>query len=605
MSAPTINHNLTTFNDASTDPGTGWGQNSGKWDVETEIYREGSSSLGCTPNATGDGGNGYTGTSFDATARLILVWVYVVTPGFANTLDNYGVYIRIGSSTSWTDYVYDYKVGGSDVAWTGKGWHLVVLDANRTQDRQPGANAPTLTAITRVGVGFTITTTSSKSTAMAIDAIRHGTSFEVTGSIATTGVNLAFTASTKTITRASGDFSSDGYASGDPIYVRGSTSNDGRFTVNTVGTTTMTVLEDLVDESSASGRTIDAAVTWADVISWDEGTSTYNYGVVTRNTLGSIELNFPVTLGDVSGSNRLVFETLSPEVVYFTDQAMDPGTQDLRLITAEDTGAVTRVFFGQSTGAGDSRVGFGGVTYIQDRTVFSGEAWLDFDAAITELGIFGSTLSELKGSSTFPASSGSYYIATSSFSGCGQVDLGRAQTRGAVFTGYDGTTDGALLWNENIDIKNSRFLSNTRGIEHPSATGSPYAYDALFFAGNTYDVNNTSGSAITISKTNLSDPSTYTGSSVTFSASYNHILTGMAQYTEVTYLTAGTTTELYHVEDVGAGGSTTYVHSGGASVDIHIFHVDYEPIYIDGLTLPNDNATIPISQVADNVYENP
>ena len=50
----------------------------------------------------------------------------------------------------------------------------------------------------------------------------------------------------------------------------------------------------------------------------------------------------------------------------------------------------------------------------------------------------------------------------------------------------------------------------------PSAAGTPYAYDALFFSGNTYDVNNTSGNAISINKNNLSDPTTYTGSAVTF-----------------------------------------------------------------------------------------
>ena len=38
----------------------------------------------------------------------------------------------------------------------------------------------------------------------------------------------------------------------------------------------------------------------------------------------------------------------------------------------------------------------------------------------------------------------------------------------------------------------------------------------LTFSGNTYDVNNTSGSAITINKNDGSDPSTSTGSSVTF-----------------------------------------------------------------------------------------
>jgi len=571
MAAPTINHDFTTFNDASTDPGTGWGQNSGKWDPDGDIYIEGSASLGCQPSALGDGGNGYTGTSFDATARLILVWVYVVTEAFVNTFDNYGIYIRLGSGASWTDYYSDFKVGGSDVAWTGKGWRLVVLDANRTADRN-GTNPVSKTAVTRVGVGFNCSKTSSKSTALAIDAIRHGTSFEVTGSIATTGVNLSFTASGSIITRASGSFATDGYAVGDIIYVRGSTNNDGRYTVASVGTTTMAVEEDLVDESSAAGRTIDAAVMWADVIAWDIGTSIYNYGIVRRNPLGVTEVNFPITLGDVSGSNRLAFESRN-EVVYFTDQVLVPASSSLKLITAKDSSAVTRVFFGSSVNTGDDRVGFAGPTYSKRATVFAGKPYLDFDVAITELGLFGATLLEVDGASVFPTTTGSYYITTTTFAKCGQVDVGRAQCRGLIFSGYEGT-DGALLWNENIDIKASKFLRNSRGVEHPSYSGSPYTYTALEFAGNTYDVNNTSGNGITINVPGVSNPTTYTGSSVSFASTVTLTVTvqdanrdpiELAQ-TSI-WLLASPYTQLMN-EDTDSDGIATEEYGGSTPVDV-------------------------------------
>lgn len=76
--------------------------------------------------------------------------------------------------------------------------------------------------------------------------------------IKTTGVNLSIT-TTSTITRASGSFSDDGYNSGDEIFLKGFTNeeNNGFFTVDTVGTTTMTVTEtSFVTESAASGRSI-------------------------------------------------------------------------------------------------------------------------------------------------------------------------------------------------------------------------------------------------------------------------------------------------------------------------------------------------------------
>jgi hypothetical protein len=406
-----------------------------------------------------------------------------------------------------------------------------------------------------------------------LDAIRHGDSFEITGSISTTGVNLAFTASGSVITRASGSFATDGYAAGDIIYVRGSTYNDLRLTVASVGTTTMTVDEDLYDEASASGRTIDAAVAWADVLAWDIGTSTYNYGIVVQNQIGVYELNFPMTLGDVSGSGRLAFDSVG-EVVYFADQPIDPGSTDLLLETAEDSGATTMVFFGQSVGSGDSRVGFGGPTYSTFGPEFAGDPYLDFDVAITELGIFGTTLLDLTGASFFPNASGDYYITTTAFANCGQIDPGQCECRGLTFSGYAGAADGALLWNDNIDIKDSKFLANTRAIEHPDYTGSPYTYTTMQFAANTYDVNNTSGEAITINIPGISDASTYTGDSVAFVPSATITITvqdtdrnaiELAQ-TSV-WLLVSPYTQLMN-EDTDSDGIATEEYGGSTPVDV-------------------------------------
>lgn len=82
------------------------------------------------------------------------------------------------------------------------------------------------------------------------------------------------------------------------------------------------------------------------------------------------------------------------------------------------------------------------------------------------------------------------------------------------------TGDAALLWNASINVKNTTFLANTNtaanaaAIQHPSAAGSPYTYDKMTFSGNNFDINNSSGSAITINATNGSDPVTSKGSSV-------------------------------------------------------------------------------------------
>ena len=53
--------------------------------------------------------------------------------------------------------------------------------------------------------------------------------------------DISFDAATKTITTVGGNFTTNGFQTGDIIRVMGSVSNDRQFTVGTVGTTTMTV----------------------------------------------------------------------------------------------------------------------------------------------------------------------------------------------------------------------------------------------------------------------------------------------------------------------------------------------------------------------------
>ena len=131
--------------------------------------------------------------------------------------------------------------------------------------------------------------------------------------------------------------------------------------------------------------------------------------------------------------------------------------------------------------------------------------------------LYGTSLKNITGAINF-GDDADHKIYSVIFEGCAQVNpVGSPKIRNSLFIATN-SVDSALLWNENIDIQNINFIANTlgAGIEMPSAAGTPYAYNALFFSGNTYDVLNSSGSAITINKNNLSDPTTYEGSTVTF-----------------------------------------------------------------------------------------
>ena len=226
--------------------------------------------------------------------------------------------------------------------------------------------------------------------------------------------------------------------------------------------------------------------------------------------------------------------------------------------------------------------------------------------------LYATALLNMRSGITFHSDVDSLFY-SGSITASGQFDPKIAKMRNLIIAETT-DIDSALLWNENIDIQDCSFIANTVGaaIEMPSAAGTPYSYTTLFFSGNTYDVLNSSGSAITVNKLSGADPSTYEGSTVTFSATYAHTITGLEQNTEVTYVTAGTTTELYHVENATVSDGDgkykiTYSHSGGASVDVLIHHVSYKPDIsnIYGITLPNSDATVKVTMFADENYYNP
>jgi len=618
MAVPTITEDFTDWDDAeNVSTWSGWGANASKWDDEGDIYKEGTQSVGLQPSSTGDSGFGVykSGTTFDATSNIILIWVYI-TPGFVLGSGSYGVYVRIGSGTGWTADYEDYLVGGSDVAWVGKGWHLIALDAgNRAADRSNGS--PSLTACNRIGVGFNVAATASKSTVLAIDLMQYGTSYAVTGvSSSDSAVDgLDFNdngASADTITRSDGgSFVTDGWEAGDMAVVSGTSSNDGEYEVVTVAAATLTLSTgDLAaTELNVTAAFVDAPISFADIIAKDEADDSW-FGIVQRNPDGDIVINGPLTIGDASSTARTLFRSRNERVV----KADQPITPVLEFV--EGASAWTQVEIGQSTGTGDDRVGFAGSLFTVDN-VFLGEGWsIDFSDAIDALGVFGTTFSYITEGVLFANDSG-HYVTNCEFKACGQVDVYAVECRNLTFSGFVSTTSAALLWRPGVTdtaIKNSRFLANSRAILH--TTSGTATYNALFFSGNDYDVRYTAATGnLVVTKAYDSDPSTYeaTGAgSVTFSASFIFEVVGLEYDSEVTIVTAGTTTVLYHLESAtvsdGAGKyKISYTHSGGATVDVLIHHVDYVPDIsnIYGLTLPNANSEAKVAMFNDENYENP
>jgi len=203
-----------------------------------------------------------------------------------------------------------------------------------------------------------------------------------------------------------------------------------------------------------------------------------------------------------------------------------------------------------------------------------------------------------------------------SFLNCKQFDpVGAPEIKNCIFAETT-DADAALLWNESIVIENCSFVANATGcgIEMPSNAGDPYTYSALLFSGNDYDVLNSSGYDIEVQKSGGSNPTSYdpAGNVIDFTASFDFVITGLELDTEVTIVTAGTTTVLYHLDAAsipdGEGKyKATYTHSGGGSVDVLIHHFQYKPDIsnIYNVTLPNSASSAKVKMFLDENYYNP
>ena len=298
------------------------------------------------------------------------------------------------------------------------------------------------------------------------------------------------------------------------------------------------------DGLTIKGNTSSQIVDFDDIFTADSAT-TLATGVIrkiggTFFLTGEIEFTGDGTEGD------LLFQAKSQDVV-FEDRPVGAGLYGFNII---DNGTQTT----QSV-LGD-KVGTAGVQGCKIKVQDSSQTpkfYIDAktDSDVDYFKIYGSTFYGA-GSISFAADATNVEVLSNSFEACSRVDPNTAETRQCFFIDTS-DADAAILWNESIDIQSCSFIGNTTGaaIEMPSAAGTPYTYTNLVFSGNTYDVLNSSGSAITIQNSGTSNASSYEGSSVTFTSSFSYTITGLVNGSEVTFMERGT------ADDTGSDGSTT------------------------------------------------
>lgn len=248
---------------------------------------------------------------------------------------------------------------------------------------------------------------------------------------------------------------------------------------------------------------------FVDILSADEDT-TNGWGVI-RQISGIYYLTGSLEFGDSVGTNGCKFQDKS-QVIIFEDRPVNSDLYSFNIV--DNSTGTTELILGAKSGTAGVQGCAVRVEDIAQIAKFDIDGSTDID--IDNFKLYGSTFYGADVIS-FPGAAATVEILNCSFEACGQVLPDDASISGCFFINTS-DVDAALLWNESIDISNCSFIGNVTGagIEMPSAVGTPYDYNALFFSGNTYDVLNSSGSAISISKSNSSDPTSYEGSAVTF-----------------------------------------------------------------------------------------
>jgi len=316
---------------------------------------------------------------------------------------------------------------------------------------------------------------------------------------------------------------------------------------------------------------------------------------IIRNYGGIYYVQGPIKFGD--DGNNCYFKDTGKTVAWENHTHISGEFYKFEII--EGASQVTQFDFGNKSGTqgiqGCTVLSPGGIDYLFD---FSGET-------IEQVQLYGSTFQNMK--SSIMSASGEREVLSCSF-----ID----QTSGEIFPNgidfqYNNIINpvhvGMVLNDPDVaDIANVNFIAAPVGVEIRQS--GEYSWSNVKFTNCPVDVWNNSGGAVTINASNGSNPTNTSGENITISNTVRHYVTGVAQNSEVTYVSGegDNATILYNLENMDASGTTYYEYNytGDHEVDILIMHLSYEPFLLT-VELSDTTQTLPISQVEDRVYANP
>lgn len=196
------------------------------------------------------------------------------------------------------------------------------------------------------------------------------------------------------------------------------------------------------------------------------------------------------------------------------------------------------------------------------------------------------------------------------FRRCQTITQGASTMSGCLIDRH--AASPGLTTNNLSDLTDSTFISPGTGHAIEITAPGTYTANGLIFTGygatgtTNAAIYNNSGGAVTINVTGGGTVPTYrngTGASTTVNASANVTLTGLKADSEVRAYVGtnpATATELAGTESSSTSFSFSQSVSGQNGY-IQIFHVDYQPVFIN-ITYSSSDASIPVQQVIDRQY---
>jgi len=220
--------------------------------------------------------------------------------------------------------------------------------------------------------------------------------------------------------------------------------------------------------------------------------------------------------GIIYASGKLYFGSpVDGEATYFSDINEVVIFKDLpfgdfyEIILQGNATATTKIYFGSKSG----EAGISGCVF---RSAGASTCSIDAtDPNITDLGFYGCSFFNM-GTISLPPYSTTREVLNCNFEASAMVLPDTCIVKFCKFISAD---DAAIqIADTDHNVTDSDFIANPYAVRMPTA--GTFTFDALIFTGNTIDIDNTSGGAITINATNGSNPTTYTGDTTIINTVY-------------------------------------------------------------------------------------